>query len=111
MLAARPGRCSRQRADRQSGPIRTCVGCRKRAPQQELLRVVAGDGILIPDPQRRAPGRGCSVHPDLVCLELALRRRAFGRALRVSAELDAAALRETITAEADRSYERWSSSS
>jgi predicted RNA-binding protein YlxR (DUF448 family) len=29
------------------------------------------------------PGRGAHLHPDLDCLDLALRRRAFPRALRV----------------------------
>jgi len=34
------------------------------------------------------PGRGAWLHPDRECLRLALRRRAFGRALRVTGELD-----------------------
>ncbi|HSV37410.1 MAG TPA: YlxR family protein [Nocardioidaceae bacterium] len=66
----------------QQGPVRTCVGCRERAPKKELLRVVAGDGTLVPDPAGRAPGRGAHVHPTPECLALALRRRAFVRALR-----------------------------
>lgn len=76
----------------QQGPVRTCVGCRERAPKQELLRVVAGDGTLVPDPARRAPGRGAHLHPTTECLALALRRRAFGRALRVSDGLASEAL-------------------
>jgi len=68
----------------QQGPVRTCVGCRERAPKQELLRVVAGDGTLVPDPAGRAPGRGAHLHPTPECLALALRRRAFVRALRVT---------------------------
>ena len=67
------------------GTVRTCVGCRKRAAKSELLRVVAGDRgagpELVPDPERRAPGRGAHLHPTTDCLELALRRRAFPRAL------------------------------
>ena len=42
------------------------------------------DGVLIPDLRRRLPGRGAWLHPDLGCLAAAERRRAFGRALRVS---------------------------
>jgi len=30
------------------------------------------------------PGRGAHLHPDLVCLAQAVKRRAFGRALRVT---------------------------
>lgn len=73
-------------------PIRTCVGCKERAAKSSLLRlVVAGDGI-VPDPQARQPGRGAYVHPSLACFELALRRRVFPRALRVTGPLDTAPL-------------------
>ena len=64
-------------------PLRSCVGCKVRAAKSSLLRLVAaGDGI-VPDPQARQPGRGAYLHPSLSCLELAQRRRAFSRALRV----------------------------
>ena len=76
--------------------VRTCVGCRQRAPASELLRFVAvADGekvSLVADPARRLPGRGAHVHPDPACVALAERRRAFGRALRVSGVLDAGPL-------------------
>jgi predicted RNA-binding protein YlxR (DUF448 family) len=64
-------------------PVRTCVGCRRRAPVTDLLRVVVRDGALVPDPPRRLPGRGASVHPTPECLRAAERRRAFPRALRL----------------------------
>ena len=71
-----------------STSVRTCVGCRQRATKSELLRVVAGDrgaGLeVVPDPAGRAPGRGAHLHPTSTCLELAIRRRAFPRALRAS---------------------------
>jgi len=72
--------------------VRTCVGCRERAPKQELLRVVAGSGALVPDPAGQAPGRGAHLHPTRECLALALRRKAFGRALRAVQGLDPAGL-------------------
>ena len=78
------------------GPVRTCVGCRRHAPAGELLRVVAVDGRLVPDPARRLPGRGAHLHPDPTCLAEAERRRAFPRALRVPAPLDAASLHALI---------------
>jgi predicted RNA-binding protein YlxR (DUF448 family) len=69
--------------------MRTCVGCRERAPVAELLRVAVGpDTNVVPDPRRRIPGRGAWLHPDQKCVELAVRRRAFGRALRVSVTID-----------------------
>ena len=72
------------------GPVRTCVGCRKRATKRELLRVVAGTDaedptniwFVVPDPNGSAPGRGAHLHPTPECLALAERKRAFTRALR-----------------------------
>jgi len=77
-------------------PVRTCVGCRGRAPVTELLRVVARDGTLVPDPRRRLPGRGASLHPTPECLHAAERRRAFPRALRCSAPVEAGPLRAHV---------------
>ncbi|MGY1824414.1 YlxR family protein [Geodermatophilus sp. SYSU D00079] len=76
-----------------SVPVRTCVGCRKRAPVTDLLRVVARNGALVPDPRRRLPGRGASLHPTPECLHAAERRRAFVRALRSSSPVEAGPLR------------------
>jgi len=50
--------------------------------------VVAQDGILVADEKAVLPGRGAWVHDTDACVETALRRRAFGRALRVSSLLD-----------------------
>lgn len=73
-------------------PVRTCVGCRRREPRSALLRVVAGEGGLVADPAARLPGRGAWVHPTVACVGQAVQRRAFTRALRLSAGLDADAL-------------------
>lgn len=62
----------------------------------ELLRVVAVDGTLLLDTRRRLAGRGAWIHPDLVCLDTAERRRAFPRALRVPGPLDAEGLRAQV---------------
>jgi predicted RNA-binding protein YlxR (DUF448 family) len=48
------------------------------------------------------PGRGAWLHPDLDCLQLAERRRAFGRALRSSGTLETDALRVLLTVITDR---------
>ena len=86
-----------------STPVRTCVGCRQRAAAGELLRVVAAGGALVPDPTRRLPGRGAHVHPVVACLDLAEKRRAFPRALRVPAPLDTSAVRAHVAATASPS--------
>ncbi|MGN8552581.1 UNVERIFIED_CONTAM: YlxR family protein [Microbacterium sp. SLM126] len=69
-------------------PVRTCVGCRTRASRSALLRVVVIDSVLVPDEHAVLPGRGAWVHETSECLDAALRRRAFVRALRVSGPLD-----------------------
>jgi predicted RNA-binding protein YlxR (DUF448 family) len=64
--------------------VRTCLGCRQRAPRTSLLRVVARDGQVVVDTAARLPGRGAWVHPQVVCIENAVKRKAFGRALRTT---------------------------
>ena len=63
-----------------------------------------GQPAVVPDPQGTAPGRGAHLHPTTECYELAVRRKAFGRALRmggVPGGLDTAAVGEYVTAHAD----------
>jgi len=69
------------------------VGCRERAAKIDLLRIVAVEGECVLDHRGTLPGRGAYVHPAQVCVDLAVRRRAFPRALRVPGPLDTAALR------------------
>ncbi|MDO5711578.1 MAG: YlxR family protein [Micrococcales bacterium] len=100
-------------------PIRTCVGCRRRAEQSELLRVVA-DLAPVQDPppggprtgrrlrldlSRRLPGRGAWLHPEPRCFEQAVRRRAFGRALRLSAEFSAQSVQAYVERFAEQVHE------
>ncbi|MET0757409.1 MAG: YlxR family protein [Mycobacterium sp.] len=78
------------------GPVRTCVGCRKRELAVELLRVVAvvggnGDCAVTVDSVGNLPGRGAWLHPDPQCLHAAIRRRAFARALRITGSPDTSA--------------------
>ncbi|MCB0907959.1 MAG: YlxR family protein [Nocardioidaceae bacterium] len=84
-----------------TGPVRTCIGCRQRAAKSELLRLVAGSDALghpavVPDPDATAPGRGAHLHPTAECYDLAVRRRAFARALRAG-ELATAPVRDYLT--------------
>ena len=52
--------------------------------------------VLRPDPRHRLPGRGAWLHPTPECLDQAVRRRAFGRALRVRAALDTGAVTDWV---------------
>jgi hypothetical protein len=53
---------------------------------------------VVVDPRLRLPGRGAWLHPTPECLDLAVQRKAFGRALRVKAPLEVAAVGEHIDA-------------
>jgi len=89
--------------------IRTCIGCRRRAPATELLRVVAEPVIdaapappartIVPDPRRHASGRGAWLHPTAECVALAGRRRAFERSLRIAAPVEPAAVVRYVEAQ------------
>ncbi|WP_408612767.1 YlxR family protein [Glycomyces luteolus] len=91
-------------SQRDAAVVRTCVGCRRRASAAELLRVVVqrsegSPNRLVPDPQRRLSGRGAHVHHDLNCLEQAVRKRAFARALRIEGTVDVEAVRTHVESE------------
>jgi uncharacterized protein len=67
-------------------PVRTCVGCGRRAPQSELLRFAAREGQLVPG--RQEPGRGAYTCRRLACFERAVARRAFNRVLRQTVSIE-----------------------
>ncbi len=69
-----------------------CLGCRERGPVTELIRVAVRDvpeseaptGVVLAiDHRRNLPGRGAWLHPTRDCVSAAVRRQAFGPALRV----------------------------
>ena len=82
-----------------TGPVRTCVGCRRRDSRSALLRVVVapgeGDSLLV-DVRRRLPGRGAWLHSSTACLEQAEKRRALSRALRRPASVDVSGVRSYL---------------
>lgn len=84
-----------------SGPVRTCIGCRRRELAVELLRVAAvstgnGEFAVAVDTVGNLPGRGAWLHPNQQCLRAAIRRRAFGRALRITGPPDTSAVVDHI---------------
>lgn len=80
-----------------SPPIRTCVGCRERVPADDLLRIVVREAgshefALVPDVRGSMTGRGAWLHYDRECLHNAERRRVFGRAFRISGNVESSAV-------------------
>jgi predicted RNA-binding protein YlxR (DUF448 family) len=66
-----------------------------------LLRVTAGSDAhgapaVVPDPDGTAPGRGAHLHPTSECFDLAVRRKAFTRALRAGTGLSSVPVREHL---------------
>lgn len=80
-------------------PMRMCIAQRRPKPREQLLRVVvdpADASRIIPDPRAVVPGRGAWIEPTLACYEQAAKKRAFGRALKVSAQADTSPVRVYI---------------
>ncbi|UCR90514.1 YlxR family protein [Mycetocola spongiae] len=77
-------------------PVRTCVGCRVRASRSSLLRVVLRENELVVDETASLSGRGAWLHPTSQCFSNAVKRRAFGRALRYSGTLDVQTLENRL---------------
>ena len=72
-----------------AAPERTCVGCRRKRGQDELVRLVASHGLVV-KARPGAPGRSAYLCPEDKCLEAAEKRRAFARAFRGPVTLDPA---------------------
>lgn len=66
--------------------MRTCVGCRRRAPRTALVRYVWDGSQVVLDSRAVLPGRGVWLHDDDACRASAQRRRALHRGLRISVQ-------------------------
>ena len=64
------------------GRTRTCVGCRRKAQGEELIRFVGRDAELVPDLTWTQSGRGAHVCPSRQCVQLGVERGGFARTLR-----------------------------
>ncbi|WP_027496746.1 YlxR family protein [Rhodococcus sp. JG-3] len=84
-----------------SRPNRTCVGCRERVPAADLLRIVVREAgsyefALVPDIRHSMSGRGAWLHYNRECLHNAERRRVFGRAFRISGNVESSAVSDVL---------------
>jgi predicted RNA-binding protein YlxR (DUF448 family) len=71
-------------------PVRSCVGCGERAPQQDLLCLaLAPDGSLRIVDRRRRMGRTAYLHHRPACWERFTARKGPVRSLRRSVEKSA----------------------
>ena len=93
-------------ASRQQLPTRICVACRERRPVDELVRLVALSDRVVPDLRRVLTGRGAHLCPSRGCLDRAVKRKSFKRALRAHVRVEPlelrAALAEAFASEVQR---------
>ena len=77
---------------------RTCIACRKKfswdkpASTDTLVRVVRQGLVLIPDPDRKLPGRGAWVHRE--CVTQAIERKSFKAAFKSADNFDHSQLQQ-----------------
>lgn len=70
---------------------RMCIVTRNRDQPDGLIRFVAGpDGSVVPDLRLGLPGRGCWVTAERTTVDLAVKRKLFGRALQTEVTADPA---------------------
>jgi uncharacterized protein len=81
-----------------AGPVRTCVACRRRRRQEDLLRVARRpEGTVLPDaPGARAEGRGAYLCPDRDCIKRAVRSGRLNQALRLPQKVPATLEQELV---------------
>ena len=63
-------------------PLRTCLGCRRRLPQGDLVRLRVSAGRVVIDPVGfRGPGRGAYICAKMDCWQAVLKRRSLRHSL------------------------------
>lgn len=84
---------------------RTCLGCRCRLPQSNLLRIALSPrGLPVSDLRKRLPGRGAYVCYASSCMKSALAPERLRRALRSPVgEIDPAAWQKTVVSQLEES--------
>lgn len=66
-------------------PERKCMGCNKKLPKKELIRVVrTPDGEVLLDITGKKSGRGAYICPKVSCYEKALKTKRLERCLEIS---------------------------
>lgn len=90
MMAERQKQLAMDRGDNASGPERLCAVTRQCLDTTQLIRfVLSPDGAVVPDLERRLPGRGVWVGCDRKLVEKAVKANTFAKSLRTRAEAPA----------------------
>jgi predicted RNA-binding protein YlxR (DUF448 family) len=69
-------------------PIRTCIATGEKRAKNELMRfVLTKEGKIFVDPKDQLKGRGANLSMNIEAFELAIKKRALERALKLKAQL------------------------
>lgn len=69
-------------------PIRTCIVTGEKKPKNELMRfVLTASGDVIVDPRDKAKGRGANMSMNVEAFDLAIKKRALERSLKLKSQL------------------------
>ena len=87
MMAERQQQLAMDRGGNASGSERLCAVTRQSLDPSKLIRfVLSPDGAVVPDLERRLPGRGVWVGCDRKLVEKAVKANTFAKSLRARAE-------------------------
>lgn len=90
MMAERQEQLATDRGGNASGPERLCAVTRQSLDPSHLIRfVLSPDGAVVPDLERRLPGRGVWVGCDRRLVEKAVKANTFAKSLKTRAEASA----------------------
>ena len=64
--------------------MRRCIACYKSFPQDELIRFTLQDGEIVRDTESKNDGRGLYLCNKKECFDIAIKKKAFNRACRMS---------------------------
>lgn len=88
MAARRQQRLSTSRSEPEGGSERLCAVTRESRPPDELIRfVVSPDRTIVPDLERRLPGRGVWLTGRRDIVEKAIQSKAFAKSLKAAVEV------------------------
>ena len=64
--------------------MRRCIACYKSSPQDEMIRFTLWDGEIVRDKECKNDGRGLYLCNNKECFDIAIKKKAFNRACRMS---------------------------
>ena len=67
---------------------RTCIACRRKKNQNDMIRVCKFNGIVIVEKQHSPFGRGAYICNSKDCVELVIKKRLLNRAFKANLDVE-----------------------